>query len=111
MVLDWVAAPRGRESYPSRLDGGYQSTPERAQLGYRDTISPDPSSPEDYNSWEASISIEEMRRLQRELGGSGKSVNYRSRKFLRFTTSCQISPSLRLRWMWQTNQTATEQML
>lgn len=111
MVLDWVAAPGGRESYPSRLDGGQPSSPERAQVGYRDTMSPDPSSPEDYNSWEASISVEEMRRLQREFGGSGKSVNYCCRNFLRFTASCQISPSLRLKWMWQMNQTAIEHML
>jgi hypothetical protein len=77
MVLDWVGVPGGRGVRRSRQDEKHPDAPEQGrvyQVRDRDTISPGSSSPEDYNSWEAGVSMEEVRKLQRELGGSGKSM-------------------------------------
>jgi len=47
-----------------------QSSPDSPRDAPRDAFEPDLHS-EDYNSWEAGVSVEEMRNLQREFVGYG----------------------------------------
>ncbi|KAF9465829.1 hypothetical protein BDZ94DRAFT_1253286 [Collybia nuda] len=78
MVLDWVATPVNREGHPSLPIKSPPNTPEKAQAhraSSQDASLADPSSPEDYNSWEASVPIEEIKRIQHELSGSDHSFH------------------------------------